>query len=69
MEIERSQVRMPAGPLKQVGEFPLQIALHTDVVVTITVAVNVSTRQLRRTDFVSRVREALKDTGLESRFF
>ena len=39
MEIERSQVRMPAGPLKQVGEFPLQIALHTDVVVTITVAV------------------------------
>ena len=39
VEIERSQVRMPAGPLKQVGEFPLQIALHTDVVVTITVAV------------------------------
>jgi large subunit ribosomal protein L9 len=39
IEIERSQVRMPTGPLKQVGEFPLQIALHTDVVVTITVAV------------------------------
>ena len=39
MEIERSQVRMPTGPLKQVGEYPLQIALHTDVVVTITVAV------------------------------
>jgi len=39
IEIERAQVRMPAGPLKQVGEFPLQIALHTDVVVTITVAV------------------------------
>jgi large subunit ribosomal protein L9 len=39
VEIERSQVRMPAGALKQVGEFPLQIALHTDVVVTITVAV------------------------------
>ena len=39
VEIERAQVRMPAGALKQVGEFPLQIALHTDVVVTITVAV------------------------------
>ena len=37
--IERSQVRMPAGALKQVGEYPLQIALHTDVVVTITVSV------------------------------
>ena len=39
IEIERAQVRMPTGPLKQVGEFPLQIALHTDVVVTITVSV------------------------------
>jgi large subunit ribosomal protein L9 len=38
-EVERSQVRMPAGALKQVGEYPLQIALHTDVVVTITVSV------------------------------
>jgi len=38
-EVERSQIRMPAGALKQVGEFPLQIALHTDVVVKITVAV------------------------------
>jgi large subunit ribosomal protein L9 len=38
-EVERSQVRMPAGPLKQVGEYPIQVALHTDVVVTITVSV------------------------------
>ena len=38
-EVERSQVRMPQGPLKQVGEYPLQIALHTDVTVTITVSV------------------------------
>jgi large subunit ribosomal protein L9 len=38
-EVERAQIRMPAGALKQVGEFPLQIALHTDVVVKITVAV------------------------------
>ena len=38
-EVERSQVRMPQGPLKQAGEYPLQIALHTDVTVTITVSV------------------------------
>ena len=38
-EVERAQVRMPAGALKQVGEFALQIALHTDVVVKVTVSV------------------------------
>jgi len=38
-EVERSQVRMPAGPLKQVGDYPIQVALHTDVLVTITVSV------------------------------
>ena len=38
-DVERSQVRMPEGALKQVGEYPIQIALHTDVVVTITISV------------------------------
>jgi large subunit ribosomal protein L9 len=38
-EVERAMVRMPAGPLKQVGDHQIQIALHTDVVVTITVSV------------------------------
>src|SRR5436190_3598898 len=38
-QVERAQVRMPQGPLKQVGEFPIQVVLHTDVTVTITVAV------------------------------
>jgi large subunit ribosomal protein L9 len=38
-EVERAQVRMPSGPLKQVGEFPIQVQLHTDVVVTVNVAV------------------------------
>jgi len=38
-EVERSQVRMPEGPLKQVGEFPIQLQLHTDVIVTVNVAV------------------------------
>jgi large subunit ribosomal protein L9 len=39
IEVERANVRMPAGALKLVGEYPLQIALHTDVVVIITVSV------------------------------
>ena len=38
-EVERSQVRMPAGPLKQVGEYPIQVQLYADVVVTINVSV------------------------------
>ena len=38
-EVERSQVRMPDGPLKQVGEYKLQVAVHADVVVSINVAV------------------------------
>jgi len=39
IEVERSEVRMPQGPLKQVGDHPIQIALHTDAVSTITVSV------------------------------
>jgi large subunit ribosomal protein L9 len=38
-KVERAQIRMPQGPLKQVGDYPIQVALHTDVAVTITVSV------------------------------
>jgi large subunit ribosomal protein L9 len=38
-KVERAQIRMPQGPLKQVGDYPIQVALHTDVTVTITVSV------------------------------
>jgi len=38
-EVERANIRMPQGPLKQVGDFPIEIALHTDVTVTINVSV------------------------------
>ena len=38
-EVERAQVRMPAGPIKQVGDTAIAIALHSDVVVNITVSV------------------------------
>ena len=37
--VEKSQVRLPTGPLKTTGEFPVAVALHTDVVSEITVAV------------------------------
>ena len=37
--IEKSSVRMPDGPLKQVGEFPLVVALYLDVTANITVVV------------------------------
>ena len=35
VEIEKSMIRMPDGPLKQVGEFPLVVAPHHDVVANI----------------------------------
>ena len=38
-EVPKAAIRMPEGPLKVVGDHPLKLALHTDVVVTITVAV------------------------------
>jgi len=37
--IEKASVRMPTGPLKIVGDHPLLVAVHTDVVVEITVQV------------------------------
>ena len=37
--IEKAQVRLPEGPLKTVGEFPVQVSLHPDVVSSITVVV------------------------------
>jgi large subunit ribosomal protein L9 len=38
-EVERSQVRMPQGPFKQVGDYDVEIVLHTDVTATIKVSV------------------------------
>ena len=38
-DVDKSAVRMPEGPLKAIGEFPLDIALHTDVLANITVVV------------------------------
>jgi len=38
-KVEKSAIRLPEGPLKTIGDTPVQIALHTDVVATITVSV------------------------------
>jgi large subunit ribosomal protein L9 len=37
--IDRSSVRLPDGPLKAVGDFPIVVQLHTDVLANITVSV------------------------------
>ena len=38
-KLDKAQVRMPTGPLKTVGEHPLSVALHTDVVVEVNIVV------------------------------
>ena len=38
-EVAKSQVRLPAGPIKTVGDTTVSVALHTDVVVEINVTV------------------------------
>ena len=43
--VEKAMVRMPDGPLKHVGEFPVSIAPHTDVVQPITITVVGDTSQ------------------------
>ena len=37
--VNKSQVRLPTGPLKTVGDHAVNVALHTDVVVAITMTV------------------------------
>ncbi len=39
LKVGKGQVRMPNGPLKTVGEHPVNVAPHTDVVVEINVHV------------------------------
>jgi large subunit ribosomal protein L9 len=38
-EVNKAQIRMPQGPLKQVGEHPITVALHSDVTADITVTI------------------------------
>ncbi len=43
--VEKAMIRMPEGPLKHIGDFPLTVAPHTDVVANITVTVIGDTSQ------------------------
>ena len=38
-KVVKAQVRMPNGPIKMIGDSTVSVALHTDVVVEITVSV------------------------------
>jgi large subunit ribosomal protein L9 len=38
-EVERSEVRLPHGPIRQAGEHVVQIHLHTDVTVDLPVTI------------------------------
>lgn len=38
-DVAKSEIRLPAGPLKQVGDYPVALDLHSDVRATITVSV------------------------------
>ena len=38
-DVDKSSIRMPDGPLKAIGEFPLDVAPHTDVLANISVVV------------------------------
>ena len=38
-EISKAEIRMPDGPLKQVGDHELTLAMHSDVTATIKVSV------------------------------
>lgn len=39
IEVQKSEIRMPNGPLKQIGDYPLTIDLHSDVKANVTVSV------------------------------
>jgi large subunit ribosomal protein L9 len=39
MEVAKAEVRLPEGPLKAVGEYPVTLSLHSDVTCDITVTV------------------------------
>ncbi len=39
MDVKRSEVDMPAGPIRQIGSYPVTLRLHTEVEATITVVV------------------------------
>jgi large subunit ribosomal protein L9 len=39
IQVKKAEIRMPQGPLKHVGEYPITLQLHTDVLAHIVVHV------------------------------
>ena len=39
VDVVKAMIRMPEGPLKMIGDYPVKVALNADVVVSITVSV------------------------------
>ena len=39
VEVKKAEVRLPEGPFKAIGDYPITLSLHSDVAVEITVAV------------------------------
>jgi large subunit ribosomal protein L9 len=37
--VAKAEIRLPEGPFKAIGEYPVVVALHTDVTANITVVV------------------------------
>jgi len=37
--IEKHQIRLPHGTIRQIGEYPIDINLHSDVIVTLSIKV------------------------------
>jgi large subunit ribosomal protein L9 len=38
-DVAKAEVRLPEGPFKAIGEYPVTLSLHTDVIASITVVV------------------------------
>lgn len=39
VEVKRQEIRLPEGPLRHIGEYQIEIQLHTDVVATLALSV------------------------------
>ncbi len=39
LQVKKAEIRMPQGPLKHIGEYPITLQLHTDVLAHIAVHV------------------------------
>ncbi|MDD1613433.1 MAG: 50S ribosomal protein L9 [Methylococcaceae bacterium] len=37
--VEKHQIRLPHGAIRQIGEYPIDISLHSDVTVTLTIKI------------------------------